>query len=364
MKLISTIIYLLCTYSCCGQSNKEIISTLLEPPDKEMDVILCDKEWEQRLDYATIIKVDSQYVMYYRACNNGSYPHITYCYATSKDGIHWEKPLLNSFTYNGSKENNILTDRVDGVSVTYVNKTFWMIADRRFNQDNKKIKGLFLLSSKDGINYVFDDRLKVPFFCDSQNEILWDETSETFKLYLRSWYRSKVPTINYHHSNQRYRSVSLLEIPSLDYKMPYSNRHITSEGTIIHPSLKNELPIVLKNNSLNSDFDIYCAYVHKYRDKLYIAYPLNYYHTDDKKKGGNKDNDGYGTIGFWISKDGRHFRELKRDYITNGENWIESCIGHIETEKMFIHYYIPFKNTHVGENKKNTIRARIHYKRQ
>ena len=65
----------------------------------------------------------------------------------------------------------------------------------------------------------------------------------------------------------------------------------------------------------------------------------------------------------WASEDGRNFKEIKRDYITNGENWIETCIGHVETDSTFIHYYIPFNNTHAARPiKKNTIRARIHYK--
>src|SRR6185295_16354157 len=30
------------------------------------------------------------------------------CYATSKDGLHWDKPILNLVEYDGSKANNIL----------------------------------------------------------------------------------------------------------------------------------------------------------------------------------------------------------------------------------------------------------------
>lgn len=363
IRLLLFFFLILLSSDAYSKSNRKIIKTLLQLPDKEMDVLICDKEWEDQLDYATILKIDSIYIMYYRAYSYLHTPNLVYCYATSRDGIHWDKPDLNLISFKDSKKNNIITDRVDGVSATYVDGNYWMIADRRYNKDNNIERGLFLLHSDDGIHYQFDDRLRVPFFCDSQNEILWDETTNTFKLYLRSWYKSNVHTIDYHHSNQRYRAVSLLETPSLDYQIPYSKRHITAEGDTIHPSLRNELPIVFKNNSLDSDFDIYCAYVHKYRDDLYIAYPINYYHTDEKKRGGLRDNDGYGTIGFWTSTDGRVFKEIKRDYITNKKRWLESCIGHIETKDMFIHYYISFKNTHVGSIKKNVIRARIHYRK-
>jgi hypothetical protein len=38
-------------------------------------------------------------------------------YATSRDGIHWEKPILNRVEVNGSTENNYLIDEM--LSLTY-----------------------------------------------------------------------------------------------------------------------------------------------------------------------------------------------------------------------------------------------------
>lgn len=44
------------------------------------------------------------------------------CYATSKDGIHWEKPKLGIHEYEGSKENNIVTfGNTAGVTHVYRN---------------------------------------------------------------------------------------------------------------------------------------------------------------------------------------------------------------------------------------------------
>ena len=36
------------------------------------------------------------------------------CYATSTDGIHWEKPNLGLVEYNGNKNNNIIKFQKDG----------------------------------------------------------------------------------------------------------------------------------------------------------------------------------------------------------------------------------------------------------
>ena len=348
-------------FSSCD-SNKEIIRLLLSEPDEEIDVLICDRDWESQFDYVTVLEVDNQYVMYYRAINFKVFPYQSYCRAVSQDGIHWDKQEVCVFEYEGSKANNIITDRIDGVSLTYVDGVYWLIADRKWDDKNEMVRGLLMYRSYDGINFEIYKGFDVPYFCDSQNEILWDASSNTFKLYLRSWYKARNPLIDYHHTHKCYRAVSLLEIPTLDYSMSVSHSAFYLTGPSEPPSICDELPIVIDNESLSEDFDIYCAYVHKYKDDLYIAYPINYYHTDDKSRGGELDNDGYGTIGFWTSKDGRSFKEVKRDYITNGKNWIESCVGHIETDKMFIHYNIPFNNTHEERPVKNTIKARIHYK--
>ena len=359
--LSATLIFILSGCDTYAKSDKEIIRLLLSEPDEELDVLICDKDWESQFDYATILKVDTCYVMYYRAINFTTVPHQTLCRTISKDGIHWEKESVYSFDFEGSLDNNIVTDRVNGVSVEYHDGVYWMLADRCYDEENNVHKGLALYKSIDGINFDREDSFDVPFFCDSQNELMWDSTSKTFKLYLRSWYDSKTSTIEYNHFNS-YRAVSLLEIPSLTFSMKPGEeaRHFTDKKV---PSINKELPVVLENKSTSLDYDIYCAYVNKYRKNLYIAYPINYYHTPNKKKGGKYDNDGYGTIGFWTSRDGRKFEEVKRDYITNGTKWIESCIGHIETDDKFIHYYIPFNNTHAERPVKNTIKARIHYKK-
>ena len=365
MKALLAILFLFVNGSVgYGQSNKEIIHLLLNEPDEEFDVLFCDKSWESHLAFATILTVDSGYVMYYRTSNLKTTPRHTYCRAISVDGIHWEKPNIGLFEYNGSKDNNIISNRIEGVSVDYVNGTYWMLSDRTYDKKNKAHREVVAYKSTDGITFERYDKFHLPFYCDSQNEILWDSTSKTFKIYIRSWNKSKSRLRTYHHSHQNYRTVSLLEISTLDYKLPVGENASFKMGKTKPPTISQELPIVIKNNSTTEDFDIYCAYVNKYRENLYIAYPINYYHTDNIKRGGKIDNDGYGTIGFWTSNDGRQFEELKRDYITNGSNWIETCIGHIETEDKFIHYYIPFNNTHAEKHKKNTIRARIHYKKK
>lgn len=360
--LFALFAFLICSCNGYGLSNKRIIDLLQREPDKVVDVLFCDKPWEIKFDYATILKTDTCYVMYYRARNSKEYPRLNYCRAISKDGIHWVKPNIGKVEFDGSTENNIVTGKVDGVCVEYVNGTYWLLADRTF-YDKKQKRGLVLYKGDDGIYFERYEKFNVPYFCDSQNGLMWDSTSKTFKLYLRSWYKSRNPDIDYHHTHQCYRTVSLLETPTLNYSLPVGASAWYNSGKSEPPSLNKELPVVIQNRSNSEDFDIYGAYVHKYRKNLYIAYPINYYHTDDLKRGGKYDNDGYATIGFWVSKDGRKFDEIKRNYMTDGNNWMEFCIGHVETDEMFIHYYISFDGTHANQKINNTIKARIHYKK-
>ena len=59
--------------------------------------------------YGTVLNIDGELRMWYpgessqsRGCGNRRL-----CYATSTDGIHWEKPSLGLIEFNGNSNNNI-----------------------------------------------------------------------------------------------------------------------------------------------------------------------------------------------------------------------------------------------------------------
>ena len=77
-------------------------------------VIPVDKSWEYGAAF-----VDTGLVFYdekeeiFKAWYQGGRclgkgDHSTMCYATSADGVHWKKPILNLIEFEGSKQNNIL----------------------------------------------------------------------------------------------------------------------------------------------------------------------------------------------------------------------------------------------------------------
>lgn len=86
-------------------------------------LIVVDKPWEAHVVNAcSVIPTEdgTGLRMYYYCWTNredgesGSYM----CYATSKDGVKWEKPNLGQYDYKGSKDNNILDDGPGAVMYT------------------------------------------------------------------------------------------------------------------------------------------------------------------------------------------------------------------------------------------------------
>jgi hypothetical protein len=84
---------------------------------------------EQVRYYGTVIRIGDLFHMWY---NGGHGPtdsntgfvrsHFAPCYATSADGVHWEKPALGLVEYNGSTQNNLVdfpASRVAAIAVLY-----------------------------------------------------------------------------------------------------------------------------------------------------------------------------------------------------------------------------------------------------
>ena len=86
------------------------------------------------------------------------------CYATSKDGFHWEKPTLNLVEYEGSKENNIIFQPRDGIDSAVIIKDnedsdpsrrykmmFYLMAEKTGPREGPW--GLYTASSPDGLRW-------------------------------------------------------------------------------------------------------------------------------------------------------------------------------------------------------------------
>lgn len=95
-----------------GESKGDVRRQLIKPEPKEV-VFETGEPWEGNTSgYYTVFQDGDLYRMIYRGWQHdekmkASHKEVT-CYAESEDGIHWKKPKLGLFDWNGSKENNIV----------------------------------------------------------------------------------------------------------------------------------------------------------------------------------------------------------------------------------------------------------------
>ena len=80
--------------------------TLHSPVDRGI-VFRFDRPWEgPQSAYVTILRDGDRYRMYYRG--GGDLGREYTCMAASADGVHWERPALGLFPFQGSAANNII----------------------------------------------------------------------------------------------------------------------------------------------------------------------------------------------------------------------------------------------------------------
>lgn len=176
---------------------------LHQPAPKEV-VLTTGEPWEgNTCAYYTIFRDENLFRMYYRGSHwntktkKATHPEVT-CYAESKDGIHWTKPKLGLFEFNGSKENNIVWNGIG---------THCFVA---FKDDNPKCppearykgiargrpqgkKGLYVFQSPDGIHWklIKNEPVITEGAFDSQNLAFWDAHTQQYREYHRTFVSGK-----------------------------------------------------------------------------------------------------------------------------------------------------------------------------
>ncbi|MAT14520.1 MAG: hypothetical protein CMJ46_04535 [Planctomyces sp.] len=162
----------------------------------EGPVIQFDKPWEGAFcGYVTVIKDGDEYRCYYRALPNAGQDgrdEEAYAVAVSKDGIHWEKPVLGLYEYDGSKDNNLVlanhapeTHNFAPMLDTNPNAK----PDERYKAlgGTKSGGGLVAFKSPDGFHWT--EMQEAPVITqgafDSQNVPMWSQTEQKYICYLR-----------------------------------------------------------------------------------------------------------------------------------------------------------------------------------
>ena len=172
-----------------------------QPQPAEVSLV-CDAPWEGNISaYYSIFRDDDRYRMYYRGAHfdeqakKSTHREVT-CYAESRDGIHWEKPKLGLFDFNGSKENNIVWDAENSPDTH--NFTVFKDANPNCSADARykglagpRNPGLHAYKSPDGIHWSLMDPKAVLSSgdFDSQNLAFWDPTQRRYLAFFRKFDR-------------------------------------------------------------------------------------------------------------------------------------------------------------------------------
>ncbi len=173
----------------------------LHKPQRREVVLVHDAPWEGNLTaHHTLFRDGDVYRMYYggRHYQPGrKVRHVLVCYAESRDGIHWTRPNLGQFEYEGSRANNIVwmddpwadSEQRNPMGV-FKDTNPDASPDARYKSIARGDDGVYALKSPDGIHWSLLAKEPVipkgDMSLDSQNLAFWDSLRGRYVCYLRS----------------------------------------------------------------------------------------------------------------------------------------------------------------------------------
>ena len=291
-----------------AQSDR--IELHVNPPERRGLVLKAEGPWEAGwLFTGTLIQEGETLRMWY-----GGWPITVpdpktrdsdpsnFCYATSTDGIHWERPDLGLFEYEGSKENNIIC-QLGG----FIFRDEKAPADRRYKMlmnkpgDTEK-GGLYIATSPDGLHWTEHDQRVFPFIPDTSNQVFYDPRIDRYVAYVRSW----APL----------RKVARTEMDDPMQLWPYEEIEEPSTlwGEDSAPAPSYELPQAISYDELDPPgTDLYtpCVNIYPWAEDVYLSFTTPYRHFPGPPEG-KWINDGLVEVQLAVSRDGVRFERPDR----------------------------------------------------
>ena len=170
-----------------------------QPIPREI-VLETSEPWEGNgTNYVTVFQDKGIYRMYYRATHyswlggkDRPEHRDVYCYAESRDGIVWQKPILGLFEWDGSKQNNIILDGIGGHAFApFRDLNPHCAPDALYKAIgwSGPAKGLYAFKSVDGINWklLAPDPVITDGAFDSMNLAFWDAVAGEYRSYHRDF---------------------------------------------------------------------------------------------------------------------------------------------------------------------------------
>ncbi|MFQ6096616.1 MAG: hypothetical protein ACE5O2_02740 [Armatimonadota bacterium] len=154
---------------------------LHHPVPREV-VFTFDRPWEGNVcAYVTVFKDGDKFRMYYRGAHydweTKKTTHQLTCYAESEDGVHWTRPELNLFEFDGSKRNNIVWMGIGCHNFApFKDANPNCPPNARYKALATGKRGLVAFQSPDGVHWSLmqDEPVITKGAFDSQNLAFWD----------------------------------------------------------------------------------------------------------------------------------------------------------------------------------------------
>jgi len=171
------------------------LDLLLHHPVAREVAIVFDRPWEGNTSaYVTVFRDGDLCRMYYRASNydlqSATYGSEAVCYAESRDGIHWVRPELGLFSFNGSTKNNIVWQGPGAHNFApFKDSNPACPADEKYKAVASERDKLYAFKSGDGIRWSILQEEPIlsgsPF--DSLNLAFWDPVRGKYLEFHRDW---------------------------------------------------------------------------------------------------------------------------------------------------------------------------------
>jgi hypothetical protein len=184
-------------------ASKENLRRVIHPVTKHPDnpIVLPVKPWEGQyvLLYGTVLRDEEEGIwkMWYSTMNHFRYPQFIFpestylCYATSRDGIHWEKPALGLIDYRGTRENNIVfqAHHVPEKNIAGILDAVSILKDNHDPDRSRRYKMMIWHHNQRQVNGKWQYQLEEPFpmghyVAFSPDGLRWTELSKPVFKYL------------------------------------------------------------------------------------------------------------------------------------------------------------------------------------
>jgi photosystem II stability/assembly factor-like uncharacterized protein len=167
------------------------VSLELQTPVRREVVLTTDKPWEGNASaYFSVFQDGPLYRMYYRGLTPGrddSDQQLT-CYAESADGVHFTRPELGLYEFQGSKNNNIVLRSVDSHNFApFLDANPAAKPEERYKALGGVTGKLFAYASADGLHWkkMQAEPVITKGTFDSLNVAFWDAAEQCYRAYSR-----------------------------------------------------------------------------------------------------------------------------------------------------------------------------------